>query len=84
MISTLEHPGQSVSVVLMVLGVVGIYAAILLLWRPASTADRPEWRLWLLLAARGRLAVARGRPAMLRGRPTADRRTVRHRAGGRR
>jgi hypothetical protein len=49
--SVLEHPGQSVFVLLMVLGVVGIHAAVFLLWWPDPTAVRPEWWLWLLLGA---------------------------------
>ena len=46
----LDHPAQAFYLALMVLGVAGIYVAAFLLWPRETGADRPEWRLWLLLA----------------------------------
>ncbi len=57
MIGVLGGVGQVVSVVLLVVGAVAMYAAALLLWQPTSPAD--GWRAFLLLAA-GALVILAG------------------------
>jgi hypothetical protein len=63
MTGVLGNVGQVASLVLLVLGVVAMYAAALLLWRPPPRM-RPRSRApWLLLAG-GAVVIVLGRVAL--------------------
>ncbi len=57
MTGILGDVGQVVSVVLLVLGVVAMYAAVLLLWRPLARMRGWKRAPWLLLVAGGVVIV---------------------------
>ena len=60
MTGVLGDVGQVVSLALLVLGVVAVYAAVLLLWRP-SPSMRPRSRApWLLQAGGAAIVLGRG------------------------